>query len=34
VPRHPGDLRQGTLAKIIKEAGLQMSVSQFIAARV
>lgn len=33
VPRHPGDLRQGTLAKIIKEAGLQMSISRFIEAR-
>lgn len=32
VPRHPGDLRKGTLAQIIKQAGLQMSVSEFIAA--
>jgi predicted RNA binding protein YcfA (HicA-like mRNA interferase family) len=32
VPRHPGDLRQGTLAKIIKEAGLDMSISEFMAA--
>lgn len=33
VPRHPGDLRKGTLAKIIKEAGLTLSVSEFIAAK-
>ena len=33
VPRHPGDLPRGTLAKIIKEAGLGMSVPEFIAAR-
>jgi predicted RNA binding protein YcfA (HicA-like mRNA interferase family) len=33
IPRHPGDLRPGTLAKIIKEAGLDMSLSEFMAAR-
>ena len=33
VPRHPGDLHQGTLAKIIKQAGLTMSLSEFMAAR-
>ncbi len=27
VPRHPGDLRKGTLAKIIKQAGFNMSVA-------
>jgi predicted RNA binding protein YcfA (HicA-like mRNA interferase family) len=32
VPRHPGDLARGTLAKIIKQAGLDMSVEQFIGA--
>ena len=30
VPRHPGDLHRGLLASIIKQAGLQMSVSQFL----
>ncbi len=30
VPRHPGDLRRGTLAKIIKEAGLSLSGSEFV----
>ncbi len=30
VPRHPGDLASGTLAKIIKQAGLGMSVSEFL----
>jgi len=29
VPRHPGDLRRGTLAKLIKQAGLSMSVTEF-----
>jgi predicted RNA binding protein YcfA (HicA-like mRNA interferase family) len=33
IPRHPGDLRPGILARIIKEAGLDMSLSEFIAAR-
>ena len=32
VPRHPGDLRKGTLAKIIKQAGFQMSVAEFTGA--
>jgi predicted RNA binding protein YcfA (HicA-like mRNA interferase family) len=32
IPRHPGDLRKGTLAKIIKQAGLGISVEQFIRA--
>jgi predicted RNA binding protein YcfA (HicA-like mRNA interferase family) len=32
IPRHPGDLAKGTLAKIIKQAGVDMSVSQFVAA--
>jgi hypothetical protein len=31
-PRHPGDLRTGTLAKIIKQAGLAMSVEEFVRA--
>jgi predicted RNA binding protein YcfA (HicA-like mRNA interferase family) len=33
VPRHPGDLKTGTLAKIIKQAGLSMTVQQFLSAR-
>ena len=33
IPRHPGDLRTGTLGAIIKQAGLNMSVSQFVSAR-
>ena len=32
VPRHPGDLARGTLAKIIKQAGLEISLSEFITA--
>jgi predicted RNA binding protein YcfA (HicA-like mRNA interferase family) len=32
IPRHPGDLRRGTLAKIIKQAGLNYSVEQFVSA--
>jgi predicted RNA binding protein YcfA (HicA-like mRNA interferase family) len=32
IPRHPGDLRRGTLAKIVKEAGLSLSVSEFVRA--
>jgi hypothetical protein len=32
VPRHPGDLGEGTVAKIIKQAGLSMSVEQFMQA--
>jgi hypothetical protein len=31
VPRHPGDLARGTLAKIIKQSGLDMSLSEFVA---
>jgi predicted RNA binding protein YcfA (HicA-like mRNA interferase family) len=34
VPIHPGDLGRGLLAKIIKQAGLNLSVSEFIAAKV
>jgi predicted RNA binding protein YcfA (HicA-like mRNA interferase family) len=34
VPRHPGDLKKGTLAKIVKQAGLGMSVSEFMGAKV
>lgn len=34
IPRHPGDISTGTLGKIIKQAGLDMSVAQFVAARV
>ena len=34
VPRHPGDLGKGLLAKIIKQAGLNLSVSEFVEARV
>lgn len=34
VPRHPRDIATGTLKAIIKQAGLDMSVSQFVAARV
>jgi predicted RNA binding protein YcfA (HicA-like mRNA interferase family) len=30
VPRHPGDLRIGTLQNIIRQAGLEMSVSEFM----
>ena len=33
VPRHPGDLRTGTLAKIIRQAGLNMTVQEFRAAK-
>ena len=33
IPRHPRDLATGTLATIIKEAGLAMSVTEFLAAR-
>lgn len=29
IPRHPGDLAPGTLRKILKEAGIDMSLSQF-----
>lgn len=32
VPRHPGDLRKGTLSAILKQAGLRMSISEFVAA--
>ena len=34
IPRHPGDLAKGTVGSIIKQAGLEMSVAQFAAARV
>lgn len=34
VPRHTGDLKTGTLSKIVKQAGLDMSVSEFVSARV
>jgi predicted RNA binding protein YcfA (HicA-like mRNA interferase family) len=34
VPRHPGDLRKGTLAKIIKQSGMNPSVSEFAQARL
>lgn len=34
IPRHPGDISTGTLGKIIKQAGLDMSVAQFVATRV
>ncbi len=30
IPRHPGDLRKGTLSAIIKQAGLKMSVDDFV----
>jgi predicted RNA binding protein YcfA (HicA-like mRNA interferase family) len=33
VPRHPGDLKKGTVAKIIKQAGLNMTFKQFIQAK-
>ena len=32
VPRHPGDFGRGLLSKIVKQAGLQMSVSEFMQA--
>ena len=32
VPRHPGDLCGGTLSKIIKQAGLEMPLSEFVRA--
>ena len=32
VPRHPGDLRTGTLAGIIKQAGLKVSLEEFMRA--
>lgn len=34
VPRHPGDFKKGTLRNIIKQAGLNMSVSEFLQAKV
>lgn len=34
IPRHPGDFGRGLLAKIIKQAGLNLSVSEFLEARV
>jgi predicted RNA binding protein YcfA (HicA-like mRNA interferase family) len=34
VPRHPGDLKTGTLRGIIRQAGLQMSVSEFVSKRM
>ena len=33
VPRHPGDIHRGLLAAIIKQAGVQMSVTQFLSAQ-
>jgi predicted RNA binding protein YcfA (HicA-like mRNA interferase family) len=33
IPRHPRDLATGTVAKILREAGLRMSVTEFLAAR-
>lgn len=32
VPRHPGDLKKGTLAGIIKRAGLNISLDEFMRA--
>jgi hypothetical protein len=32
IPRHPGDIHRGLLASIIKQSGLQMSVTEFLAA--
>jgi predicted RNA binding protein YcfA (HicA-like mRNA interferase family) len=32
VPRHPGDLKMGTLKSICKQAGINMSVSEFLRA--
>lgn len=32
IPRHPGDIHRGLLAGIIKQSGLQMSVTEFLAA--
>lgn len=34
VPRHPGDLKPGTLLKILKLAGLSMSLQEFASAKV
>lgn len=34
VPRHPRDMASGTLKAIIRQAGLNVSTSQFVAARV
>ena len=33
VPQHPGDLGRGLLARIVKQAGLGMSLSQFVASQ-
>jgi len=33
VPRHPGDLKKGTLRSIIRGAGLQMTLSEFVSKR-
>ena len=30
VPRHPGDIHRGLLAKIIKESGMDLSATQFL----
>jgi predicted RNA binding protein YcfA (HicA-like mRNA interferase family) len=30
VPQHPGDLKHGTLKAIVKQAGLNMSLSGFM----
>jgi predicted RNA binding protein YcfA (HicA-like mRNA interferase family) len=32
IPRHPGDLATGTLRKILQQAGIDMSPSEFQAA--
>lgn len=32
IPRHPGDLRKGTLAAIVKQAGLNTSLEEFLRA--
>jgi predicted RNA binding protein YcfA (HicA-like mRNA interferase family) len=34
VPRHPRDLNKGTLSKIIKQAGLDMGLTEFINMKV
>ena len=34
IPRHPGDLRKGTLAQIIRDAGWKSHISEFLRERV
>ena len=34
VPRHPGDLRKGTLAQIVRDAGWKSHISEFLRERV